>query len=463
MMRRIVVLVASAYALAGVAAADLGGSSAAIELLLARSGGDATTDDRSGRAFAQPAAGLDAGARRRFARGDRIFRMPWVEAPASVAHFDGLGPFYTRRACAACHAADGRRRTPAGPEDPAAGVVVRLGRPGAAGDRLADPRYGTVLSERAVRGITPEGRLAVTWDEVPHTYPDGSVATLRRPRARLADLAYGPLAADTRFSLRIAPALAGAGLLEAVPESLLVALADAADADGDGISGRVAWLGGGAPAGRRAGRFGWKATQHSVADRVAAALAEDMGITTPSRPEPDVTDAEDAARSLPDGGRPELGGEALQALVDYCRWLAVPARRALDDVAVRRGARRFRDAGCASCHAPALVTGPAGQPALARQRIHPYTDLLLHDMGPGLADGMREGAAAAAEWRTPPLWGLGLAATAQGHRVLLHDGRARSLEEAILWHGGEGARSREAFRALSAAGRRDLVRFLESL
>jgi CxxC motif-containing protein (DUF1111 family) len=211
-----------------------------------------------------------------------------------------------------------------------------------------------------------------------------------------------------------------------------------------------------------AGRFGWKAAQPTVAAQVTVALVDDMGITTPARPEPGLTEAQAAARLRRNGGEPELDGKSLEALLTYCRLLAVPARRDLDDASVRRGAARFRELGCASCHVPALTTGAAPAPALAHQVIHPFSDLLLHDMGPELSDGVSEGDARAAEWRTPPLWGLGLARTVNGHLFLLHDGRARTTEEAILWHGGEARRSRDGFRSLPDAARRDLLRFLET-
>jgi CxxC motif-containing protein (DUF1111 family) len=380
-----------------------------------------------------------------------------------VTHFDGLGPFYSRRACSGCHVHDGRGRPPEGPADSSAAVVVKLGVLDSKGARRPDARYGSVLSERAVQGLAAEGRLVVEWKEVEHAYPDPARATLRRPSLRVTDLGYGALSGATRLSLRIPPAVIGAGLLEAVPESLLTALADPGDADRDGISGRVSRPGRGASGAAPAGRFGWKATQPSVAAQVATALNEDMGITSKYRPSTELTSVQGAARKRPSGGSPEIDGAAWEALVNYARWVAVPARRDLDDPAVRRGAERFQDVGCVRCHVATLNTGAADQPALARQVIHPFTDLLLHDMGADLSDGMPEGDAAPSEWRTPPLWGLGLATTVNGHRFLLHDGRARSLEEAILWHGGEAERSREAFRALPVAARRDLMRFLDSL
>lgn len=460
-MRRIVAVAVAAYAIGGVAMADL--STTGVGLLLARSGGDATTEVQSSSAFTQHAEGLEPQALAQFARGNRIFSTPWIEAPASVTHFDGLGPFYTRRACSGCHVHDGRGRPPEGPEDSTAAVVVKLGAPDRSNTRRPDARYGSVLSEHAVQGLAAEGRLVVEWEDSEHLYPDGTRATLRRPTLRVSDLGYGALSAGTRLSLRIAPAVVGVGLLEAVPESLLAALADPNDADADGVSGRVSRPGRGTGAAAPVGRFGWKAAQPTVAAQVATALNDDMGITSPYRPRIELTSVQRAARSRPSGGRPEIQGAAWEALVNYMRWVAVPARRDLDDPGVRRGAERFQDAGCMRCHTATLRTGPADQAALSHQVLHPFTDLLLHDMGAGLSDGMPEGDAAATEWRTPPLWGLGLATTVNGYRFLLHDGRARSLEEAILWHGGEAERSREAFRALPSAARRDLVRFLDSL
>lgn len=461
-MRKFAPLIATAYLLAGAATAGLPDAPESIALLSARSGGDATSDVQSRGAFTQHVPGLDDDALRSFAYGNRIFSTPWVEAPASVAHFDGLGPFFSNRSCAGCHVRDGRGRPPEGAR-PAGGAVVKLGVSATGEGHEPDPHYGSVLSERAVRGVAAEGRLRVEWEAVPHVYPDGSRTVLRHPRLRVTELAYGRMAKSTRISLRIAPAVIGVGLLESVGDSVIAAMADPDDADGDGVSGRVHWQPGGEAGAQRAGRLGWKATKGSVAEQVATALVEDMGITTPSRPSPEISPAARKARARVTGGEPELEGAALEALVQYCRMLAVPGRRNLSDPAVRRGAARFREAGCTSCHVGALTTSEVRPAALSRQVIHPFSDLLLHDMGPELSDGMPEADARAAEWRTPPLWGIGLATTVNGPRFLLHDGRARSLEEAILWHGGEAQRSRDAFRFLSADARNDLIRFLDSL
>lgn len=398
-----------------------------------------------------------------YAQGRRLFETSWVEAPASVAHFDGLGPFFSSRSCAGCHAGAGRGRPPEGPEDRARPMFTRLLVPGS-GENSGDPRYGRRLSERAVRGLDPEGRLSVRWEELEYVYPDGAVAGIRRPRFELQDTAYGPLSSRTALSFRIAPAVRGLGLLESVPDSRLAALADPDDEDGDGISGRVHWRaaipGSTSP---RAGRFGWKAAQPSVAWQVSDALVEELGITTSVRLAPELTYAQNSAHARANGGDPELDDARLVALIDYCRLTAVPERRDRTDAGVRRGEGHFRDAGCVSCHVPSLRTEASETGDVARGVIHPFTDLLLHDMGPALADALPEADAAAAEWRTAPLWGLAAAAEAGGNVNLLHDGRARTFEEAILWHGGEASRSREKFRTLPAHARRDLLRFLGSL
>ena len=427
-------------------------------LVDARSGGDATVSDSTREAFTQHVKDLTPDQLLAFAFGNRIFSTPWVEAPASVEQFDGLGPFYSARACSGCHVRDGRGRPPAGPADSARAIVVKLGAAHAQG--RPDPRYGSQFSERAARGLPAEGSLAVQWEDVRDT--TGSGAALRRPRLSIVNTAYGPLDRDTRESMRIAPVAFGTGLLEAVPDSLLEALADSSDRDGDGVRGRVHWVRDAAGS-RRAGRLGWKATQVTVAGQVTTALVGDIGITSPQQPREEITDAESAAHRVPSGGDPEIDGQRLSSLIDYCRLLAVPGRRSVRDPAVVRGGRTFADIGCASCHRPALVTGASDIAALSHQVIHPYSDLLLHDLGPALDDGMPEGDARSSEWRTAPLWGIGLAERVGGSRYLLHDGRARSIEEAILWHGGEAERSRRAFVGLSKEARMSLVAFIGSL
>ena len=424
----------------------------------ALSGGTATNRTRfDGDAFSMPSASLSFAERAEFFVGNGLFRRAWVAAPASTASADGLGPLYNARSCQRCHLKDGRGHPPAGPDDSAVSMILRLS--DAAG--APDPVYGAQLQDLAIPGLRREGRLAVEYRE--------TAANLRAPRYRIEELAYGPLAPDTATSPRVAPPMIGLGLLEAIDEADILARADPGDADGDGVSGRAnrVW----SPSlGRMAtGRFGWKAGQATVPDQAAAAMAGDIGVSNPLAPAPwgDCTPAQAECVAAPHGGTPDApeAPEAIMAPITfYSRHLAVPARRDVDAPEVLRGKRLFYEAGCVACHAPKYATRRDWPvPGLAGQLIWPYTDLLLHDMGEGLADGFREGRATGREWRTPPLWGIGLTETVNGHRYFLHDGRARGLAEAILWHGGEAEASREAFRALPANDRAALLAFLGSL
>jgi CxxC motif-containing protein (DUF1111 family) len=264
-------------------------------------------------------------------------------------------------------------------------------------------------------------------------------------------------------SPRIAPAVMGVGLLEAVPAGDITARADPDDSDGDGISGRPNQVWDPVAEAMALGRFGWKAGQPTVRAQAAAAFVGDLGITSTLHPDQPCTAVEADCAAAPDGGMPELDDNKLDRVTFYNRTLAVPARRDVTDVAVQAGAQNFAELGCSSCHTPTMSTGDDDIPALAQQEIHPYTDLLLHDMGSRLADDRPEFAASGTEWRTAPLWGIGLVERVNGHTRFLHDGRARSLEEAILWHGGEAAAAQQGFRDLSATERAELIAFLESL
>jgi len=423
------------------------------------SGGEATTATGTRDAFSKPAPSTPPEELRTFAFGNRLFTTSWVEAPGSVDLFDGLGPYFSRRSCSGCHTRDGRGRPPASPGDRSTSMVVKIR---AADGRSPHPVYGAQLSERAVSGLEPEGRVAIRWEEVPHVYPDGTPVSLRRPVPRPVELAHGEVGPHA-LSCRIAPGAFGTGLLEAVPDAAIVAAADPRDADGDGVSGRVNLVRDPDTGTLRPGRYGWKATQPSVRGQVTAALIGDMGLTTTLHPAEELTAHQPESHDRPRGGDPEVDDRRLAALVDYTRLLAVPARRDVEDPVVRRGADRFDEVGCTGCHTPTWVTADDAHPALAGQTIHPYTDLLLHDLGDDLADGVIEGTAEGGEWRTAPLWGLGLAERVNGYRFLLHDGRARTPEEAILWHGGEASGARDAFRRLDATDRAALLAFLESL
>jgi CxxC motif-containing protein (DUF1111 family) len=426
------------------------------------SGGEGTVFDASPLAFSLPLATLTAAEREDFVVGNNFFSDSWVIAPSSTSARDGLGPTFNARACATCHFRDGRGRTPS-PGEPLATSLVRVSVVDALGRASAHPLYGDQLQTRAIPGVPAEASVTIATEERPGAYGDGTPYTLVAVHVVVTDLAFGPLGDEARLSLRVAPAVFGLGLLEAVPEDTLRALADPDDRDGDGVSGRAVEVDDLASGHRALGRFGWKAGQPTVRQQSAAAFLGDMGITSSVFPEENCPPIQRACLEAYRTRDPDASDEVLTAITAYGRTLAVPARRDVDDPWVRRGERLFSDLGCAACHMPTLRTGPARPMALAYQVIHPYTDLLVHDMGDELADHRPEGGATGREWRTPPLWGLGLVRTVSGHEQLLHDGRARGAAEAILWHGGEATSAREAFRNASAADRAALLRFLSSL
>jgi CxxC motif-containing protein (DUF1111 family) len=402
---------------------------------------------------------------RDFFLGNRLFNTDWIVAPASIKSFDGLGPTFNAIGCAACHARDGRAAPPEGHSAATPGLLFRISVPGRMPDRSPRPHpaYGLQLQDHAIPGVAPEGRVAIRWEEIPGRYADGTPYSLRRPTYRFTDGTFGALGETTRLYPRIANAVFGLGLLEAVPDQTLRAMADPDDTDRDGISGRLNRVPDPANGKTTIGRFGWKATQPTLRAQSAAALRDDIGITSNLFPEENCPAPQAACRAAPTGGKPEVHVAFLDILTFYMETLAVPAARDADDPQVERGRALFTEIGCAACHRPVLRAGPHPNALIANQDFAPYTDLLLHDMGTGLADNRPVFEASGREWRTPPLWGLGLQKTVNGHTTLLHDGRARDAAEAILWHGGEGERAKEAFRTLPAPDRAALLRFLASL
>jgi CxxC motif-containing protein (DUF1111 family) len=424
-------------------------------------GGDTTNPFLLGvNAFSLPAPNLTAEHEQDFHSGNGFFRQSWVEAPASTTARDGLGPFFNARSCSGCHFRDGRGAPPEDGEAPLAALLLRLSVPGASGPG-PDPVYGGQLQDQANPDVPVEAIPSIAWTEEPGAYDDGTPYSLAVPTYTIASPAYGPLPDDLQVSPRVAPQMVGLGLLEAIPVERLEALADPDDLDGDGISGRLQWHD--VDGTQMVGRFGWKGDTPTIAHQVAGAFAGDMGLTSRLVPADDCTPAQETCLAEPTGGEPEVQDEILDLVVLYSRALAVPARRNAEDAVVLRGREVFFELGCASCHVPSHTTGEAALPELASQQIWPYTDLLLHDMGEPLADHRPLGEASGTEWKTPPLWGLGLVEDVGGHTRFLHDGRARNLEEAILWHGGEAETSRRAFLATDVADREALLRFVEDL
>ncbi len=433
--------------------------------------------------FSQPAANLTFEGRQEFMVGNGLFRKNWVSSPSSTQASNGLGPLMNARSCQACHVKDGRGTVPG--FDPlqrsdVVALLLRLSIPGSADDArkrlgqggaasLPDPVYGHQLQPFAVPGLPAEGRIKITYREIPVALNGGESEVLMDPAYSVEDLGYGPLHPDVRFSPRLAPPMLGLGLLEAIHEDDI--LANAGDEHGDGIAGRPNWIQDPRTGKRVLGRFNWKAGQATVEHQSANAFSGDMGLSTPLLPSHhgDCTPAQQACLDLPHGAQAHLGEHEVPArLMDfvtmYAQNLALPQRRDVDDVRVLAGKKLFYESNCIACHVPKYVTRrDAGRPEHRFQLIWPYTDLLLHDMGAGLADGQDEGDANGREWRTPPLWGIGLTKTVNPDATWLHDGRARTLLEAILWHGGQAQAARDRVVAMTPAQRADLIRFLESL
>jgi CxxC motif-containing protein (DUF1111 family) len=421
-------------------------------------GGGTTRVIESSQSFTFLATNSPIERERTFSFGNRVFNTKWAEFPASVQAFDGLGPTFNRNSCSGCHTFDGRGRPPENAGEPMDSMLVRLSGP----DGKPDPRYGDQLNDRGNLHVTPEGQAVITYTEVHGTYGDGTPFTLNEPHLEFENLAYGSLDGDL-LSARVAPQVIGLGLLEAVPQATLEALADPEDRDHDGVSGRVAHItdAAGYPA---VGRFGWKANEPSLLEQAAGAALGDIGLTTTLHPQNNCPPVQTSCLAAPAQKDPELSDSFLARMVTYLQTLAVPRARPANDAAFQQGLATFTAMGCASCHVPTLQTGPdAALPELANQTFHPFTDLLLHDMGEGLADHRPDRDASGSEWRTPPLWGLGLVPAVNGHDRLLHDGRASGFAEAILWHGGEAEKAREAFRTAPAAERDALVAFLKAL
>jgi CxxC motif-containing protein (DUF1111 family) len=430
-------------------------------------GGDTTNTLLLGEnAFTRPADNISEEHELAFYSGNSFFNQSWVQAPSSTDARDGLGPLFNARSCAACHFKDGRGSPPLPDDEERLGLLMRLSVAGEGpeGAPVPVPDYGGQLQPFSISGVAPEGALGIDYDEESGSYDDGDEYELLVPRYRIVDPAYGDFPEASLMSPRVAQQVIGLGLIEAISEERLEALADPEDRDGDGISGRLQRVPDAETGELVIGRFGWKAEQPSVRQQAAGAFLGDMGITTSVFPQQDCTEAEAACQAAIAGGDPEIADDLLDKVALYARLLAVPVRSAWDDPEVLRGKSLFSDAGCPGCHVARHETSENAElPETADQVIFPYTDLLLHDMGEGLADDRPSFAADGREWRTPPLWGIGRIPDVNDHDRLLHDGRARGVAEAILWHGGEAEAARTKFVSMSRKDREALLRFVESL
>ncbi len=445
-----------------------------------RMAGGATTSlaPSDANAFNHPSSNLTDEHGMDFAIGTAFFEKLWVSSPSATLASNGLGPLYNARSCAQCHPGNGRGHPPESPEDNAVSMLMRLSLMGGEAPdiegyiaTLPEPTYGHQLQDFATVGHAAEYSLNISYTETEVTLADGTVVSLRAPTYTADNLAYGPLHTTTMFSPRVAPPMLGLGLLEAIPAADILANADPDDENGDGISGRANILWSKEFDQPLLGRFSLKANEPTILQQTADAFVGDLGIGNHINPQTwgECSQAQTECRAAPHGGEAIYGGleitpESLEMTALFVRNIAVPVRRNVDDPQVLHGKQVFYETGCVACHTPKFVTHRlADQPEQSFQLIWPYSDLLLHDMGDGLADNRPDGRATGVEWRTPPLWGIGLTETVSGHTYFLHDGRARNLLEAVLWHGGEAQASRDAVVKMPAVDRAALIAFLESL
>ena len=444
------------------------------------SGGDTTHfHSMTDGSFAQEIPNMGWGLSIAFDRGDGFFERPFSEVGGKdhVTDNDGLGPLFNNNSCEACHLGDGRGKPPENEHQPIMEGFVRVSIPGRGphNEPLSPPGYGHQLSDKSIPGVKPEAKVRVKWVEAEKgTFPDGEEYSLRKPEFLITELRNGPLPKDTMYEMRLGPVVFGLGLLEAIPEETLLSWADPDDKDGDGISGRVNTVWDRERRRKAIGRFGWKANSFDVRQQSAEAAFFDMGVNNPlflyryddqvkgykSRQncEPEQKDCQLALQTADW----EMTPNQLTDVTTYLSTLAVVYRRNVSDPVVERGEKLFNDTGCAACHKSNIKTGEHEIARLENQIIHPYTDLLLHDMGEGLK-GRPDFDASPTEWRTPPIWGIGKIEMVNGHTNFLHDGRARGFQEAILWHGGEGLKAKTNYVNLPKEDRQAMIKFLENL
>jgi CxxC motif-containing protein (DUF1111 family) len=406
----------------------------------------------------QDSKGLD------FEIGRALFERQWAAAPSSTQAADGLGPLFNARGCISCHTGGGRGVAMDANGNVLPGLLFKLGPHGGMSPATGDPIYGQQIQPESVLGLGGEAQPSLRFETKSVTLADGTRVGLRQPVPKLDGLAYGPLAPETVISLRIASAINGMGLLERIPDSEILARARP---DGDGISGRPNDVVDPATGKTMLGRFGWKAGMPSLEAQDAKALDLDIGLSNPIFHDAygDCTKREPQCLAMPNGASPQFENvevpTSLMRLIDRFVAEAVLPGVATDSKDVAQGRALFMETGCESCHRASFFL-PASGKSPAR-RIEPYTDLLLHDMGMGLADHVKDGDASGREWRTAPLWGIGTSIAGKTDAELLHDARARNVLEAILWHDGEAAPARKNVEALSAADRQALIDFIGSL
>ncbi|WP_227680931.1 di-heme oxidoredictase family protein [Psychrobacter sp. SZ93C1] len=457
-----------------------------------KQGGDTGISISSAESYSKPSSNLTASRKGSFFIGNAFFKQPWVIAPASTDSRDGLGALFNVAACQSCHVKDGRGHAPMNADDDADSLLIRLAMPATTDEqrlqlkdslieKVVHPMYGGQLQDRGIQGVPAEARISVQWTDKPVTFADGYVETLRAPTFNLTQPGYGKLDDELMVSPRVALPMIGLGLLEQIPDEAIKNQAMKSKGD---ISGKFNWVMDPQTGKNALGRFGWKAGQTKLITQNQSAFNEDMGLTSNIRPNESCMPTQTACLNATTGadeqgnGKPpvEVNDDVAKFVEFYTRNLAVPNRRDADNELVLAGKKRFYDIGCQSCHTPRYQLPKTDDDRLEQhgQVIYPYTDLLIHDMGDDLADRTIAGKlppkeaqveflATSYEWRTPALWGVGLAQIVDPQATFLHDGRARTLMEAVLWHGGESEKQQKDVLKLDKQGRAELNAFLKSL
>jgi CxxC motif-containing protein (DUF1111 family) len=421
-----------------------------------------SVEKKTREAFSAPLPNLNLKKMRFFTGGRHLFRRSWVTAPGSVKSIDGLGPVFNRSSCSGCHVKDGRGRPPAQGKE-LKSMVFKLAK--IVGQNVyPDPNYGLQLNDKAILGIDYEGKVDISNLDQVVFYENNEKTSLSLPVYNFKNLSFGLFDPKTKISARVAPAVFGLGLIEAISEEDIKINADPNDTNQDGISGKYNIVSDISSNKKIIGRFGWKASRGSLLNQIVSAAHEDIGLSSKYFPYQNCMPIQEKCASSQTGGTTELSDDQIDRLLLYMQTLAAPRQRDSEDKQIKQGEKLFVSIGCSGCHISTFTTGKHGaHDELSFKTIKPYSDFLLHDMGKGLADEVPSFEATGQEWRTAPLWGIGLIKIVNKHTRLLHDGRAKSIEEAILWHGGEAKRSRDLFIKLKAENRKLILRFLNSL
>ena len=438
-------------------------------------GGETSNQVENKNSFSLSSRNLEEHMRINFLVGNALFERMWEDSSISknIAK-DGLGPFFSARSCESCHINDGRGHIPLTNKEDKISVVIQISQNIEQSNdyikNIDDDTYGGQISEFSVKDVLKEADIIIDYKYSLEMYEDGRVVELRRPIIKIDNLNYGEFNESTTFSARIAQPMIGLGLIEHISDQSLLMNEDIDDTNKDGVSGKANKVWDIQKEKLAIGRFGWKSAQPSVYQQTADAFYHDMGLSNKlySNPFNCTSKQEECTKAISGNSEEyddlEVSSDQLDLVTFYSSQLGVPARRSINAENVKKGKEIFFALNCNSCHVESFTTGDSGSHAnLNNQIIYPYSDFLLHDMGESLSDGVSEFLAQGSEWRTPPLWGIGLTNIVSEEYGYLHDGRARTIEEAILWHGGEANEIIQNYKKLKKYEVNQLLSFINSL